>query len=73
MSASIHSVDIDLDAEKKQNETRQIECKDKDEEQAPYYAHRDGEEVAPRVTLKTWFVVLVSLSIIFELDRRPYL
>jgi hypothetical protein len=64
--SSIASADIDLDAEKKQEETRQVELSRKDEEQAPYYVPEDGVQEAPRVTMKTWFVVLVSASFLVE-------
>jgi hypothetical protein len=63
MTGSIESVDVDLDAEKNHEETRQIEFNEKDEEQAPYYVPQDGDQEAPRVTLKTWFVVLVSPAV----------
>jgi hypothetical protein len=64
--SSIGSADIDLDAEKKREGTHQVELRSKDEEQAPYYAPRDGAEEAPRVTMKTWFVVLVRTSNLFQ-------
>jgi hypothetical protein len=63
MTGSTVSVESVIDAEKHHDQTHQTELAHKSDVETPYYADRDGG-VEPRVTLKTWFVVLVCLYVL---------
>ncbi|KAF2436319.1 MFS general substrate transporter [Tothia fuscella] len=58
MAGSIHSAESRTKAEKENHQAHQTELTNKAGIEVPYYADRDGE-VEPRVTLKTWVVVLI--------------